>query len=191
MTHILRIDASARHQGSVTRGLTDRLIARFPDAQVTTRDLANGIPHLDESWVGATFTPPEMRSAAQAEALTLSDTLVAEVEAADVLVIGSATYNFNTPAALKAWIDQIARVGVTFRYSETGPEGLLTGKKAIIVVASGGTPIGAPNDFTTPYLRYVLGFMGITDVTFVDAAGGADDVITQAGLALDALDLAA
>ena len=193
MTHILRIDASARHQGSVSRGLTDRLIARFPAAHITRRDLADGIPQLTEDWVSGTFTPPEVRSEAQNRALTLSDTLVAEVQAADVLVIGTATYNFNIPAALKAWIDQIARAGVTFRYTETGPQGLLTGKRAIIVIASAGTPAGSANDFATPYLKFMLGFMGITDVTVVDATTGrdAEAAIAQAGVALDGLDLAA
>jgi len=194
MTNFLRIDASARHQGSVSRGLSARLFSRFPDAAVTTRDLAAGIPHLTESWVSATFTPPEMRSDDQKAALALSDTLVSEVQNADVIVIGTSVYNFGVPSALKAWIDQIARVGVTLRYTDSGPEGLLSGKRAIIIAASGGTQAGAPNDFATPYLKYVLGFIGITDVQVVSAAAmgdGAEAAIEQAGLSLDALDLAA
>ncbi len=193
MTHILRIDASARQQGSVSRGLTDRLLARFPGAHVTTRDLSAGVPHLTESWVSGTFTPPEARSGAQKDALALSDTLVGEVQAADIIVIGAATYNFNIPSALKAWIDQIARAGVTFRYTENGPEGLLNGKRAIVVIASAGTPVGSANDFASPYLTFMLDFLGISDVTFVDAATGADATaaIDRAGKSLDALDLAA
>lgn len=193
MTHILRIDASARKQGSVSRGLTDRFIARFPDAQVTSRDLADAIiPYLTEDWASGTFTPEDMRSEAQVQALALSDTLVAEVQAADVIVISTAVYNFGPPAALKAWIDQIARAGVTFQYGENGPEGLLSGKRAVIVMASGGTEVGTPADFLSPYLKFVLGFMGITDVDVIGAAGsGGEEALEGAGKVLDALELAA
>ncbi len=193
MTHILRIDASARQQGSVSRGLTDRFMARFPDAKVTTRDLADStMPFLDDAWVNGTFTPEDMRSDAQVHALAFSDTLVAEVQAADVIVIGSAVYNFGPPAALKAWIDQIARAGVTFQYGENGPEGLLTGKRAVIIMASGGTEIDSPADFLSPYLKFILGFMGITDVDVIGAVGvGGEEALDGAGLALDALTLVA
>lgn len=166
---ILRLDASARRDGSVTRDLTGRVLARFPQADVTTRDLADGLPLIDASWVAANFTPEADRNAAQRAALALSDTLIAEVRAADTLVIGLPIYNFGVPATLKAWIDLIARAGVTFRYTEAGPEGLLTGKRAIVAVASGGTETGSPLDFATGYLRHILGFVGITDVSFVSA----------------------
>lgn len=171
---ILRLDASMRHAGSVSRRLTDaalaRLTAAHPGATVVTRDLAQGLPFIDDTWVGATFTPPDQRSPAQAAGLALSDTLVAELQAADTLLIGTPVYNFGVPAALKAWVDQIVRVGVTFKYTETGPVGLLTGKRAILLVATGGTEIDSGIDYATPYLRFVLGFVGITDVTVVGAA---------------------
>ena len=166
---ILRIDASARRDGSISRDLTDRIIARFPDAAVTTRDLAAGLPLINDIWVGANFTPEAERSDDQRATLTLSDTLIAEVQAADTLIIGLPIYNFGVPATLKAWVDQVARAGVTFRYTENGPEGLLTGKRAIIAVASGGTEAGSEIDFATGYLRHVLGFIGITEVDFVTA----------------------
>lgn len=170
MTHsILRIDASARRDGSVSRDLADRIIARFPDATVTRRDLAGGLPLIDETWVGANFTPEADRTDEQRATLALSDRLIAEVQAADTLVIGLPIYNFGVPATLKAWVDQIARAGVTFRYTENGPEGLLTGKRAIVAVASGGTETGSEIDFATGYLRHVLGFVGITEVAFVAA----------------------
>ncbi len=114
---ILRLDASARRDGSVTRDLTSRILARFPQADVTTRDLADGLPLIDAAWVAANFTPEADRDAAQRAALALSDTLIAEVRAADTLVIGLPIYNFGVPATLKAWIDLIARAGVTFRYT--------------------------------------------------------------------------
>lgn len=168
MTHILRIDASARKTGSVSRDLTTQIIARI-GGDVTTRDLATAIPQIDEAWITANFTPADQRTAEQTATLSLSDTLVAEIAAADTLVIGLPIYNFGVPAALKAWVDQVARAGVTFQYTETGPKGLLQGKRAIVAVASGGTEAGSDLDFATGYLRHVLGFIGITDVTFVTA----------------------
>ncbi|MFQ5566629.1 MAG: FMN-dependent NADH-azoreductase [Paracoccaceae bacterium] len=170
---ILRIDASMRHTGSVTRALTDRLVARLraaaPGLQVVRRDLAAGVPQVDEAWIGANFTDPAERDAAQRAALGASDELVAELKAADTLVIGLPVYNFGVPAAFKAWIDMIARARETFRYTEAGPEGLLAGKRALVVVASGGVPVGHAADFATPYVRHVLAFIGITDVAFIPA----------------------
>ncbi len=152
---ILRIDASMRHAGSVTRALTDRLVARLravsPGSAVTRRDLAAGVPVVDEAWIGANFTDPAERDDAQRAALAESDELVAELKAADTLVIGLPIYNFGVPAAFKAWIDMIARARETFRYTETGPEGLMTGKRALVVVASGGVPVGSAADFATPW----------------------------------------
>lgn len=168
-TAILRIDTSARSSGSVSRDLTDRVIARFPEATVTTRDLAPGLPLIDETWVGANFTPAADRTPDQRAVLALSDELIAEVQAADTLVIGLPIYNFGVPATLKAWVDQVVRAGVTFRYTENGPEGLLQGKRAIVIVASGGTQAGSEIDFATGYIRHVLGFVGITEVEFVTA----------------------
>lgn len=172
--HILRIDASMRHDGSTSRRLADRLIdrlvARSPGAEVTTRDLAaTALPLLSEPMIGAYFTKPEDRTDEHRALLGPSDALVAELKAADILVIGAPIYNFGVPAALKAWIDLIARAGETFRYTENGPVGLLTGKKAYVVIASGGTRAFSEIDFAGPYLRHVLAFVGVTDVAFVTA----------------------
>jgi len=172
MSHsILRIDASARREGSVSRDLTTRILARFADADVTTRDLAQGLPLIDETWVGANFTPAEDRSDDQRQALELSDTLIAELNAADTIVIGLPIYNFGVPAALKAWVDLVARAGVTFNYTEAGPKGALDGKRAILVMASGGVPAGSPVDYATTYMKHILGFIGITDVEIIAAEG--------------------
>lgn len=190
---ILRIDASARRTGSVSRELTDSIIARLGAANVVTRDLATPLALVDESWVGANFTPAGDRTDEQKNALATSDMLVDELRAADTLVIGLPVYNFAVPAAFKAWIDQIVRAGETFRYTETGPVGLLTGKRAIVVLASGGVTLGSDWDYASGYVRHVLGFIGITDVTFIDASGAGQnqDVLPAAHQAVDALDLAA
>lgn len=165
---VLHIDASARHDGSVSRGYSRDIVNGLRATTIVTRDLSQGIALVDETWVGATFTPPDARTETQKQALSHSDTLVREVQDADTIVIGVSMYNFNVPAALKAWIDQICRVGMTFQYGENGPEGLLKGKKAIIAIASGGTIIGSDLDHASPYLRFIFGFLGITDVTIVD-----------------------
>lgn len=169
MTHILHLDASARHDGSLSRQLSAAIAARFPGAEITRRDLAAGLPFVDAAWVGATFTAPDARSEAQRAALAFSDTLVDELVAADILIIGTPIYNFGLPAVLKAWIDQIARVHRSFHYTATGPVGLLTGKRAIIGIASGGTQVGSEIDFASGYLRHILGFVGIDDVTVIAA----------------------
>lgn len=170
---ILEISASGRQAGSVSRQLTAELIdgleTRFGDVDVARRDLGDGIPHVDESWIDANFTPEEQRTQNQQNVLAQSDALVAELQAADVLVIGVPVYNFGIPAALKAWIDMIARARLTFRYTPDGPEGLLTGKKAFVVIASGGVPVDSPVDFATPYLRHALRFVGITDIETIAA----------------------
>ncbi|WP_300424804.1 FMN-dependent NADH-azoreductase [uncultured Thalassolituus sp.] len=173
MTHILRVDASMRNEGSVSRVLADKLVARLAtaDSTITERDLAKGIDLINEAWIGANFTDPADRTDAQKAALAKSDALVQELREADTLVITAPVYNFHVPAALKAWIDMIARARETFRYTENGPEGLLTGKKAYIVVTSGGTVLGSEYDFISGYLRHVLGFIGITDVSFIDSSG--------------------
>jgi FMN-dependent NADH-azoreductase len=172
-TQVLRIDASARVKGSVTRELNDRIVDRFraeTPLRVTTRDLAaEPLPLLTEAWIGANFTEPTQRSDEQRATLALSDLLVAELREADVLLIGLPIYNFGVPAAFKAWVDLVARARETFAYSETGPRGLLEGKRAIVTVASGGTAMGSEIDFATGYVKHVLGFIGITDVVFVAA----------------------
>ena len=164
---LLRIDASARSEGSTTRKLADAVAAKLDPAETIFRDLNAAIPHVDEAWVGANFTPADQRTAEQAERLRLSDTLIAELMAADTIVIAAPIYNFGVPASLKAWFDQVARAGITFRYTEAGPVGLLAGKRAILVIASGGTEVDGPIDFATPWLRHALAFVGITDVHVV------------------------
>ena len=171
---ILRIDASARHEGSTTRQLSDALIDALRDrhgrVRVLTRDLAKTPPPLlDADWIAANFTDPQARDAQQRAKLALSDELIAELMAAEVVVIGVPVYNFSVPAALKAWIDQVARARLTFRYTEHGPEGLLKGKRAYLVMASGGVAVGSATDFAIGYLRHVLGFLGITEVEIVAA----------------------
>ena len=171
-TKLLRIDASARRNGSVTRDLNDQVIAKLEKSgpvSVTKRDLADPLPHVTEDWIGANFTAKDDRTEAQRAVLELSDRLVAELKSADVVLIGLPIYNFGAPAALKSWIDLIARVGETFRYTENGPIGLLERKRAIVTVASGGTQRGSDIDFATSHLSHVLKFIGITDVSFVSA----------------------
>jgi len=176
---ILEINTAARYEGSISRELVADLIGaledRFGSADITRRDLAKGLPFIDEEWVTANTTPEEERSEHHRKTLSYSDELVAELQDADVLVIGAPIYNFSVPAVLKAWIDMVARARLTFRYTETGPEGLLTGKKAYVIVPSGGVPVGSEVDFATPYLRHALAFIGITDVEFVGAQGADRD----------------
>lgn len=178
LTKILRIDASARQSGSVSRDLTDKVIDRFCGEgaiQVSKRDVSLGLPQVDEAWVTANFTQAAKRSQEQKATLSLSDELIDELKEADTLVIGTPIYNFGIPSTLKAWIDLVARVGITFRYTENGPVGLLEEKRAIILVASGGTPVDSEIDFATPYLRHALKFIGITDVTIIAADALARD----------------
>ncbi|MEM9551679.1 MAG: NAD(P)H-dependent oxidoreductase [Pseudomonadota bacterium] len=166
---VLHIDASARLEQSTTRDLTQRIVTRMNADRVIRRDLAQPLPQITEAWIGANFTPADQRSDDQRATLRQSDALVAELQDADTIVIGVPIYNFSVPASLKAWIDLVARVGLTFAYSETGPKGLLQGKRAIIAIASGGTAVGSDIDFATGYLRHMLGFFGITDVEAVAA----------------------
>ena len=182
---VLEVSASGRGTNSVSRMLTEEVTGaleqRHGHLELARRDLAKGIALLDEEWIGANFTPEEERSAQQREALVTSDQLIAELKTVDAVVIGVPVYNFGIPAALKAWIDMIARARVTFRYTADGPEGLLKGKKAYLVVASGGVPVDSPADFATPYMRHALAFVGITDVEVI----AADQLNSDADSALD------
>ncbi|VAW45237.1 FMN-dependent NADH-azoreductase [hydrothermal vent metagenome] len=170
---LLTINSSGRKTDSITRGMVEKVTAYINSTHdkltMIEQDLTSGIPFVDESWIGANFTPDENRNQIQVDRLQQSNELVAEIKQADYLVIGSPIYNFSIPAVLKAWIDQIARAGLTFKYTEQGPVGLVTGKKAILVMASGGVPIESELDFATPYLKQLLKFIGITDVTVIDA----------------------
>ncbi len=185
--NILRIDGSMRRTGSISRQLTDEVIdhltSRTAGARVRVRDLADPLPHVTEDWINANFTDPDARTPDQKQTLSQSDALVEELEAADAIVIGLPIYNFGVPAAVKAWIDLIARARLTFKYTETGPEGLLTGKTAYVVVASGGTGVGTEIDFATDYLKFALGFVGIKDVRVIDASAhmqGLDAALSRA-----------
>ncbi|UWQ83732.1 FMN-dependent NADH-azoreductase [Leisingera caerulea] len=187
---VLHIDSSARIEGSVTRDLSARIVSRLGADQVIRRDLAAPLPLLDGAWVGANFTPADQRTNEQKQLLALSDSLVEELKQADTIVIGAPVYNFSVPSTLKAWIDLVARVGLTFQYTENGPIGLLEGKRAIIVMASGGTQAGSDIDFATTYLRHVLGFIGITDVEVVAADAmsiDADGALAKAKTQIEAL----
>ena len=189
---ILRIDSSARRNGSVSRKLADQIIERFgaANAQITYRELGAGLDAIDDNWLGANFTPEADRAEAQRDRLALSDILIAEIKAPKTLVISLPIYNFGIPSGLKAWVDQIARAGITFKYTPEGPVGLLEGKRAILAVASGGTEVGGPIDFATDYLKHVLGFIGIHNVQIVASDRlmvDADASHTKAQAALNAL----
>jgi FMN-dependent NADH-azoreductase len=153
----------------LTQDVVDALQRRQGEIEVLRRDVNVGLAFVDEAWIGANFTAEEERSQEQRTILADSDRLVEELQRADVLVIGAPIYNFGVPAALKAWIDMIARVRKTFRYTENGPEGLLKNKKAYVVIASGGVPVDSSLDFATPYLKHALRFIGITDVEVIAA----------------------
>jgi len=170
---ILRIDSSASTETGKSRLLTTRIIDELKklgkSPEVTVRDLNESLPQVNISWISANNTKVADLADEQKKTLSLSDKLVAEIEAADTLIIGVAVYNFSIPASLKLWVDLICRAGKTFKYSDKGPEGLMTDKKAIICFASGGTPFGSDIDFASGYIRHILGFIGIKDVTFIKA----------------------
>ena len=173
---ILQINSSARSEGSQSARLANTIVERLkaaqPDAELTLRDLAS-TPHpaLDEAALGALFTPAEQRTPAQNARVALDDALIAEVQSADVLVLGVPMYNFGVTTQLKNWIDAIARAKVTFQYTANGPEGLLKDKKVYIALTRGGVYRDTHADSQVPYLKMVLGFLGLTDIEFVYAEG--------------------
>lgn len=202
MNTILHIDSSVRSSGSISRQLTSEFVqklqAAHAGAKVIERDLAkNPIPHLSEQMMGAYFTPADQRTEEQARTVTLSDDLVTELMAADIVVVGAPMYNFSISSTLKAWIDHVARVGITFNYNEQGqPVGLVQGKKFYVFTSRGGVYSSGPAkvlDFHETYLRGVLGFLGITDVTFVHTEGMAmgeeavNSALANSRSAMDAL----
>ena len=182
MATLLHINSSPLYGRSVSRQLTNAFVTQWksshPNGTVVERDLnATPIPPLSAEWVGAVYTPEEARTPQQKELLALSDTLLAELAQADEYVFGVPMHNFGVPSVLKLWIDQIARVGKTFSYADGTPKGLLTGKKATFVIATGGiydaqTRMASFN-FVEPYLRLVFGFLGVTDATFLTTGGTA------------------
>jgi FMN-dependent NADH-azoreductase len=180
MPTLLVVNSSPFSETSISRGLTSEYVENWkkanPAGKVITRDLAaSSLKTIDAAWVGAAYTPKDARSAEQKGALALSDTLLAELRAADEYVFGVPMHNFSVPAVLKLWIDQIARVGETFSYGEGGPKGLLVGKKATFLIASGGVydagTVMASFNHVEPYLRNVFAFLGVTDTTFLSAGG--------------------
>lgn len=182
MTTLLQIQSSLFSSEGQSSQLANEFVSALqrnrPDTRLKTRDLAlNPLPHLDAAHVTAFFTPTEARTAEQQNLVNLSDALIDEIKQSDIIAIGLPMYNFGIPSTLKAYFDQIARAGVTFRYTENGPEGLLTGKKAYIFATRGGQYAGTALDSQTSYARDFLNFLGITDVVFIYAEGlnmGAD-----------------
>lgn len=188
MTTILHITASIRDGESVSRSLGSKLVEKLSakqDTKVITRDLAkNDIPFIDAERFAANLSPYAERSPEQHELAKVADELIEELKGADTIVFSVPVYNFSVPATVKAWADLVARAGTTFQYTANGPEGLLTGKKAYIAIASGGTPIGSEMDFMSPWLKFFLGFLGISDVEMVAADGimgeGGEEKIAEA-----------
>ena len=174
--NILQINSSARREASHSTRLASRIVDRLrsahPGAGLTVRDL-NDTPHpvQDEAALGALFTPTEQRTPEQVARVQLDDALIAEIKAADVVVLGVPMYNFGVPSQLKNWIDAISRAGVTFRYTANGPEGLLKGKTVYVALTRGGKYRNTPADTMVPYLEMVLSFLGMTHVHFVYAEG--------------------
>jgi len=176
MTTILQINSAARSQGANSTLLANELTAKLqqsnPGAQVVVRNLlADSLPHLDDTILGAFFTPAEQRTPEQQAIHARSEALIAELQAADIIVIAAPMYNFGVSSQLKTYFDFIARAGITFRYTANGAEGLVTGKKVYVVAPRGGKYHGTPADQHTPYVKTFLGFLGMTDVNFILAEG--------------------
>ena len=170
---ILKVDASARTKHSTSRALNNALLkalgTQFANINLIRRDVAPGIPLVNEAWVNANLTPAENRTEEQKNALTISDELVDELILANYILISTPIYNFSVPASLKSWIDQVCRAQRTFRYTSEGPIGLLTGKRVFVTISSAGTQLDSEIDFAGRYLRHVLGFIGLEDVLFIRA----------------------
>ncbi len=185
--NILQINSSARSDGSISGQLADEIVAdlrvKSPDASLTRIDLAlSPVTALDEAGLSALMSDEATRTPAQAALVTEYDARIAEIQAADVLVLAVPMYNFGVTTQLKNWIDAISRARVTFHYTETGPQGLLTGKKVYVALSRGGFHRDQPSDILVPYLRTVLGFLGMNDVQFVyaEGLGYGDDYVTKA-----------
>jgi len=190
--NILRLDSSMRKTGSYSRDLATKLVKQLTGeqqnneeyirenkSQVTIRDLADGVPLIDENWIKANFTAVDERTPEQNKYLETSDILVDELNNADLIVMAIPIYNFGVPAAFKAWIDQIVRSKLTFKYGDNGPVGLVKNKKAYIIIVSGGTKLSTELDFISDYIRHILSFIGITDISFIDSSGlGRDESAT-------------
>jgi FMN-dependent NADH-azoreductase len=166
---------AASYSNQLSNALVERLLAANPGSTVQVHDLTNKpFPHLEEAHLQSFFTPAEHRSPEQQQAVRHSDEAIAEIMAADILVIGAPLYNFGISSTLKAWIDHITRAGITFSYANGAPEGLVKGKKVYVAMASGAVYSEAPwssYDFVAPYLKTILGFLGMTDLTVVRVEG--------------------
>ena len=177
MTTLLQINASINNRNGESSRLSNQFVAALrashPDAKFVVRDVASAepVPHLNAERFGAFIAKPEERSPAQSAVVAYSDELIAELKQADAIVLGLPMYNFGVPSQLKAYFDHIARAGVTFKYTDKGAVGLLTGKKAYVFAARGGQYAGTPLDTQTGYVRDFLRFLGIADVQFVYAEG--------------------
>jgi len=179
MPQILRLDASGRHYGSISRELADYLVGRlkelYPRATLNTRDLiASQLPFVDDEMIEAFFTSEAQRTESQKQCLELSHALINELRSADYLIVAAPIYNFSIPATLKAWIDLICRSGLTFRFTENGPVGLLKDRKTYLIAVSAGTLVGSDIDFMTSYMKHIFNFIGIKDVELIVADGRAD-----------------
>ena len=196
MTTLLQINASLNNGNGQSSRLANQFVAayrrRHPGAKIVERDVAAAepVPHLNAERFGSFITKPEERSAAQHAVVAYSDILINELRQADVIVLGLPMYNFGVPSQLKAYFDHIARAGVTFKYTEKGPVGQLTGKKVYVFAARGGVHAGTPIDTQTSYVRDFLRFLGMDDVEFVYAEGLAiSPESKEAGLARAAAEI--
>ncbi|MCC5858803.1 MAG: FMN-dependent NADH-azoreductase [Ectothiorhodospiraceae bacterium] len=198
MSQLLQINSSVFGDQGVSSQLANAFVQEWkrkdPGAHVTHRDLVvDAIPHLDGERLTALMTSEAERTPEQQQVVEQSDALIRELQEADLVVIGAPMYNFGIPSQLKSWLDMVARSGITFRYTEQGPEGLLTGKKVYVFASSGGIHRGGHSDGVTPYLETMLGFLGMTDVEFIYAEGLAMGEeprargIAQANARIDAL----
>jgi len=198
MKTLLQIRSSIFSNDGQSSRLAERFVARWrasnPGGRVIVRDLAKEpVPHLDAARFGAFLAKPEERTPAQQAVVDYSDALIGELKRADVVVLGLPMYNFGVPSTLKAYFDHVARVGETFKYTEKGPVGLLTGKKVYVFAARGGMYAGTPNDTQTPFIRTFLSFIGMSDIEFVYAEGLAiseaskQQSLARAEAAIDAL----
>lgn len=188
---ILQLISSPRgaesYSTQLAHGVVEKLVAANPGSTVKVHDLTNTpFPHLEEVHLQSFFTPAEGRSPEQQQAVRHSDEAIAELMAADVIVIGAPLYNFSIPSTLKAWIDHVSRAGVTFSYASGAPVGLVTGKKVYVAQSSGAVYSEGPMvayDFVAPYLRTILGFLGMTDLTVVRVEGTSIPDLKEGALA--------
>lgn len=168
-THVLIVSGSAHGLQSSSYGIARKITDQMDQSTVKVRDLSSGLHTINGEWVTANLTPEAVRSSAQVAALQLSTDLIDELNWAEMIIVATPIYNFGVPSVLKVWIDKICRAGKTFNYTDSGPKGLLTDKRSILVITSGGVPVDSSTDFATPYLRQVLSFIGISDVQTVSA----------------------